>query len=224
MSWNLKSMTLFRTNSNKNTMKSHNLDIIPYKFYQKCQEIPNSRHYSIQILPKMSWNIMKSHNYDVIPYKFNQKMSWNLKIIILFNTNSTKNVMKCNEISNLWCYSIQILSKTSCILKSITLFHTKSTKNVMIFQNHDIIPYKFYQNITKSHNHDIIPYKFYKKSHEISKSCHYAVQILPKTSWNVMKTHKYDIIPYKFFENVIKSLNHEVITCKFYQNRHEILK
>ena len=124
-------MKLSHTNSTKNSLKSHNHDIIPYKFYQKCHGISKSRYYSIQILLKTSWNVMKSHNYDVIPYKFYQKMSWNLKIMMLFHTNSTKNVMKCNEISKLWCYSTQNLSKMSWNLEIMTFFHKNSSKKIM---------------------------------------------------------------------------------------------
>ena len=263
MSWNLKFMMLFHANSTKNVMKSQNHDFIPYNFYQKCREIPKSRHYSVQILPKnvmkshnhdvipykfyedrheisQSWrysiqilqkmsrnpkiktlfrtysskNVMKSHNYDVISYKFNQKMSWNLKIIMLFHANSTKYVMKSqnqdiipykfyqkhHEISKSWCYSLKILRRTPWNLTIMTLFHTNSTKNVKKSQNQDIIPYKFYQkchevtqlwrysiqiqpkNVMKSQNHNIIPFKFFQKCHGFSKSWHYSIQNLPKMS------------------------------------------
>ena len=104
ISWNLKFMMLFHANSTKNVMKSQNHDFIPYNFYQKCREIPKSRHYSVQILPK---NVMKSQNHNIIPFKFFQK---------------------CHVFSKSWHYSIHNLPKMSRYLKNMTLFHTNSTK------------------------------------------------------------------------------------------------
>ena len=48
------------------------------------------------------------------------------------------------------------------------LFHKNYTKKVM-----------------KSQNHEVIPYKFYQKFLEISQSWHYSIQILSKMSWNL---------------------------------------
>ena len=139
MSWNLKIIMLFHANSTKYGMKSQNQDIIPYKFYQKHHEISKSWRYSLKIL---------------------RRTPWNLTIMTLFHTNSTKNVkksqnqdfipykfyQKCHEVTQLWRYSIQIQPK----------------------------------NVMKSQNHNIIPFKFFQKCHGFSKSWHYSIKNLPK--------------------------------------------
>ena len=113
------------------------------------------------------------------------------------NTNSTKNVMKSHSYDVI---PYKFNQKMSWNLKIIILFHSNSSKNVMDSQNHDIILYKIYQkchDISKTWHYSI---QILPKHHKISQSWHYTIQILQKTSWNVMKSHKYEVIPYKFYQ------------------------
>ena len=169
---------LFHANSTKYVMKSQNQDIIPYKFYQKHHEISKSWRYSLKIL---------------------RRTPWNLTIMTLFHTNSTKNVkksqnqdiipykfyQKCHEVTQLWRYSIQIQPK----------------------------------NVMKSQNHNIIPFKFFQKCHGFSKSWHYSIQNLPKMSRYLKNM---TLFLYKFYQNIIKSHNHDIIPYKFYKKHHEM--
>ena len=107
LQWDLTIMTLFHTNSTKNVKKSQNQDIIPYKFYQKCHEISKAWRYSVQILTKTPWN---------------------LTILTLFHTSSTKNVKK-SQIQDI--IPFKFYQKCHEILWShttMTLFQTNSTK------------------------------------------------------------------------------------------------
>ena len=132
-------------------------------------------------------------------------MSRNPKIKTLFRTNSTKNVMKSHS------YDIipyKFNQKMSWNLKIIILFHSNSSKNVMDSQNHDIILYKIYQkchDISKTWHYSI---QILPKHHKISQSWHYTIQILQKhheMSWSHTNMKLFHTNSTK---NVIKSLNH----------------